>query len=273
MRVAIYCRVSIDDRTVSLDAQETGAREWAARNGHAVTHVYRDDGVSGAEWTHRPGVKRLEAEALTKPRPFDVVVVRDLDRLGRDSVRLPLLLSDLRDARIQVVEWTTGRPVELTGDHLFMASLRAHFAAREREAIAARTRVALEARARRGLVVGGEVYGYRRVRRDDGVHYAINDAEAAVVREVFAARASGRSIRAIVADLNRRGVPSPHAGRRGTGTWSPAAVHDMLKRESNGRRVSSVLTALRRVRATRQTPPPPRVRCVRATGDARARLG
>lgn len=230
-RVAIYSRVSVDDRAVSLDAQEAGARQWAERVGHAVTHVYRDDGVSGAEWERRPGVQRLAADARAKPRPFDLVVVRDLDRLGRDAVRLPLLLVDLRDAGVAVVEWTSGRAVELDGNQLFLATVRSHFAAMERAAIAARTRVALEGRARKGLVVGGEVYGYSRERRADGVHYVVNDAEAAVVRDVFAQRARGATIRAIVADLNRRGVASPHAGRRGSGSWSPASVCDLLGRD------------------------------------------
>jgi hypothetical protein len=35
----------------------------------------------------------------------------------------------------------------------------------------------------------------------------------------------------IVADLNRRGVPSPSAGRRGTGSWAPTAVREILRRE------------------------------------------
>lgn len=61
MRAAIYCRVSVDDRAVSLDAQEAGAREWCARQGHVVVAVHRDDGISGAEWDRRPGVQRVRA--------------------------------------------------------------------------------------------------------------------------------------------------------------------------------------------------------------------
>lgn len=231
MRVALYLRVSVEDRAVSLEAQEAGGRAWSERNGHTVVDVFRDDGVSGAEWDRRHGVQRLRTAALSKPKPFDIVVVRDLDRLGRDGVRLPLLLVDLRDAGISVVEWTTGASVAVDGMALLLAQLRATMAQEERRAIAARTRVALEAKARQGLVVGGEVYGYRRDRREDGVHYLIDEAQADVVRDVFARRAAGETIRAIVHGLNGRGVPSPHAGRRGTGTWSPSAVHEMLTRD------------------------------------------
>lgn len=108
-RAAIYARVSTDERAVSLDAQEDGARAWAHREGHAVTHVYRDDGVSGAEWVRRPALTRLRLDAASTPRPWDVLVVRDLDRLGRDSIRLPVLLDDLARVGTSVVEWVASR--------------------------------------------------------------------------------------------------------------------------------------------------------------------
>ena len=49
-RAAIYARVSTDERAVSLDAQEDGARAWAHREGHAVTHVYRDADITVHPW-------------------------------------------------------------------------------------------------------------------------------------------------------------------------------------------------------------------------------
>lgn len=229
MRAAIYLRVSTDEQRESLDAQERGARQWCERGGHSVVAVYRDEGVSGAEWAQRAGVHQLRADAAASL--CDVVVVRDLDRLGRDAIRLPELLSHLRDHDVRVVEWSTGQTVELDGMALIVAQLRAGLAQIERETIAHRVRTALRSKAERGLVVGGEVYGYSRVRSDDGVRYVIDDAEAAIVREVFRRHAAGEGLRAIVRDLNLRGVPSPRAGTRGTGSWSPSALHEILHRD------------------------------------------
>lgn len=230
-RAAIYLRVSTDEQRESLDAQERGARAWCERTGAAVVSVYRDEGVSGAEWTRRDGVRDLRADASRAPRPWDVLVVRDLDRLGRDAIRLPELLSHLRDHDVRVVEWSTGHVVELDGMALIVAQLRAGLAQIERETIAHRVRTALRAKAERGLVVGGEVYGYARVRSADGVRYVIDAAQADVVREVYARHAGGEGLREIVRALNARGVPSPRAGSRGTGTWSPSALHEILRRD------------------------------------------
>lgn len=226
MRAAIYLRLSTEDPKGSLAAQESGARDWCERNGHSVVAVHRDEGVSGSEWKARPGIVALRAAVSEKPRPFDVVVVRDLDRLGRDAIRLPELLAYLRDEGVAVVEWSTGQTVQLDGMALIIAQLRAGMAQIERETIAHRIRTALERKAQRGLVVGGEVYGYRRERRADGVHYAVDDAEAAVVREVFERRAAGDGLRAIVASLNARGVAGPRGG-----SWAVSALHEMVSRD------------------------------------------
>ncbi|MFO0651756.1 MAG: recombinase family protein [Polyangiales bacterium] len=113
-----------------------------------------------------------------------------------------------------------------------MLGMQAVFSELERAMIVGRVRGSHEHRARAGFVTGGTVYGYRNVRRPDGfVEHAIEEGQAEVVREVFARRAEGVSIRAITLDLNRRRVPSPSGGRRGTGSWSPGALHEILHRE------------------------------------------
>ncbi|MFO0610635.1 MAG: recombinase family protein, partial [Polyangiales bacterium] len=226
-RVAIYARVSTDDRAVALDAQEAGARAWAHREGHAVTHVYREDGVSGAEWVRRPELTRLRADAARTPRPWDVLVVRDLDRLGRDALALPVLIDDVTRAGATVVEWSTGRPVQLTGTDLLITTLRAGLAQLEREAIVHRTRTALQQRAERGQVTGGRVYGYLNVRTPAGVHYEPHPIEAPTVREMYERHAQGESARAIARSLTARGVAAP----RGSPSWAPATVHAILRSE------------------------------------------
>ncbi len=74
MVAAIYARKSTDqsgmtDEQKSVSRQLEHARAYAASKGWTVAtaHVYVDDGISGAEFEHRPGFLRL-MNAL-KPRP------------------------------------------------------------------------------------------------------------------------------------------------------------------------------------------------------------
>lgn len=231
MRVAVYIRVSTDEQAQSAETQERGALAWCDRAGHAVVTTYRDIGHSGAEWVHRPAILALQADAQRTPRPFDLVVVRDVDRLGRDAVRLPLLLSILREAGIGVVESSTGQPVALDGVGQLIASVRACLAQIEREQIAHRVRVAHRQQHLDGRVVGGVVYGYRNVRGPSGVRYEIDPHQADVVREVYARALKGEGTREIAHALNARREPPPTAGSRGTGSWSPSVVLELLRRE------------------------------------------
>jgi DNA invertase Pin-like site-specific DNA recombinase len=229
MLAALYIRVSTDEQASSAAAQEEGARGWCAREGHRVVAVYRDEGVSGGEWVRRAGVLQLRADVAATPRPWDVLVVRDLDRLGRDAIRLPALLSHLADHDARVVEWSTGQTVALDGMALIVAQLRAGLAQIEREQIAHRTRTALAQRAAKGLVTGGVVYGYTNRRSAEGVVYEVHEGEAEVVREIFKRTAAGESARRIAVALNTLSVPSPRAEGGGTGAWCPGTVRAIVR--------------------------------------------
>ena len=93
MITAIYARKSTDQAGLpewerSVESQIDGARAYAASKRWTVsdTHVYRDDGISGAEFSRRPGFSSLMAAVALTPRPFDVLLVRDEDRLGREAI-------------------------------------------------------------------------------------------------------------------------------------------------------------------------------------------
>lgn len=229
MRAAIYTRVSTEEQASSATAQEEGARAWCAREGHVVVAVYRDEGVSGGEWVRRAGVLQLRADVSASPRPWDVLVVRDLDRLGRDAIRLPELLSHLADHEARVVEWSTGQTVALDGMALIVAQLRAGLAQIEREQIAHRTRTALAQRAAKGFVTGGVVYGYTNRRSAEGVSYEVHEGEAEIVRTIFTRTAAGESARRIALALNTSRVPSPRAEGGGSGSWCPGTVRAIVR--------------------------------------------
>jgi site-specific DNA recombinase len=117
-----------------------------------------------------------------------------------------------------------------------MVAARTFAAELEREKISQRTHEHLKTKARRGLNVGGRVFGYDNVERHEGerrlhVEYAINETQAEVVREIFTLYAAGFGLRTIAKDLNARGIEPPRAGKRGTRSWSTSAIHAMLRRD------------------------------------------
>ena len=93
MRAALYLRVSTDGQT--CENQEQELRTSAARMGHEVVAVYRDDGISGAKGRdRRPGFDALHRDIAR--RKFDLVMTYSICRLGRSLQHLLTLLEDMR---------------------------------------------------------------------------------------------------------------------------------------------------------------------------------
>ena len=74
---AIYARKSTDqvgvrDAERSVTRQVDHARAYAAQKGWSVAdaHIYVDDGISGAEFAHRPGIPPADERAKSRPRRF-----------------------------------------------------------------------------------------------------------------------------------------------------------------------------------------------------------
>src|SRR5688500_10414969 len=108
MIAAIYARKSteqngIADEAKSVTRQIEHARAYAARKGWTVAddHIYSDDGISGAEFTKRPGFMRMMA--ALKPRPsFSAVIMSEESRLGREMVDTMVALKALVIAGVRV---------------------------------------------------------------------------------------------------------------------------------------------------------------------------
>jgi site-specific DNA recombinase len=214
VRSVIYARYSTDRQSeASIDDQLRVCREFAAARGLTVSGEHVDRGISGAALGNRPGAQA----ALEQLVAGDVLVVNDITRLSRSQDLAPLL-ARLRHRGVRVLGVQDGYDSDARSARMH-AGLSGIMSEEFRANIADRTRSALAQLARAGESAGGKVY-----------------ADVPIVREIFARYAANESLRAIVNDLNRRGVPSPGAGwksRRGAtrGKWMMSAVHAMLRNE------------------------------------------
>src|SRR5262249_53773641 len=107
MIAAIYARKSTDqniaDEEKSVTRQVERARAYAVRKGWTVAeeHIYADDGISGAEFERRPGYLRL-MNALKPRAPFQVLIMSEESRLGRESLETGYALKQLIAAGVSV---------------------------------------------------------------------------------------------------------------------------------------------------------------------------
>src|SRR5213083_2715528 len=244
MIAAIYARKSteqngVGDEEKSVTRQIEHAKAYAARKGWLVDddHVYVDDGISGAEFIKRPGFIRM-MNALSPRPPFQVLVMSEESRLGREQIETAYALKQITDAGVRVFFYLEDR--ERTLDNAMdkvMLSLTNFASEMEREKAQQRTYDAMARKARAQHVTGGKVYGYDNVDvmdaegRRQHVVRRINPAQAAVVRRIFELYATGRGMTSLAKLLNAElaKLPAQEAQAvrpaRGKG-WAPSAIRE-----------------------------------------------
>ena len=238
MIAAIYARKSTDqnvtDEEKSVTRQVEHARAYAAAKGWTLNdeHVYADDGISGAEFAKRPGYLRL-LNALKPRAPFQVLIMSEESRLGRESLEVGYALKQLSQAGVRVWLYLDDRErlLESPTDKLLM-SVTTFADEMEREKACQRTADAMLRKARAGHVAGGTVFGYVNERVADHVERRVHEDQAAVVRRIFTLAAAGAGLRAIAHTLNAEGAlaPRPRPAGRPTG-WAPSSIREVLHRD------------------------------------------
>jgi site-specific DNA recombinase len=244
MIAAVYARKSTEQSGASDDAKSVTrqiehAAAYAAAEGWTVPeNCFVDDGVSGAEFAKRAGFVRL-MNAL-KPRPaFDVLVMSELSRLGREQIETAYAFKQLSTAGVRCFSYLEKREILMeTPTDKFLMSAVTFSADLERDKASQRTYDALLRKARAAHVTGGRLFGYdnRVVLGADGrrshVERVIRAEEAAVVRRIFELTAEGCGLTRVTKLLNAEGCTSPRAQRGRPKAWAPSSVREVLRRDT-----------------------------------------
>lgn len=247
MIAAIYARKSTEQTGVteeekSVARQIEHGRAYATRKGWtaAENYIYSDDGVSGAEFVKRPGFLRL-MNALKPRPPFQVLIMSEESRLGREAIQASYAFKQIIDAGVRVFFYMSDQERKLDNAlDKVMLSLTNFASEMEREKASQRTYDAMLRKAKALHVTGNKVFGYdnvpiyNREPNADGTHQRqhvvrrINPAQAKVVVKIFELFASGFGLARIAKALNEDHVPPPHGGNLG---WCPTAIRDILQRD------------------------------------------
>ena len=226
LRAILYARYSTDkQRETSIEDQLRDARDRAAREGWQVVAQHGDEGVSGSTPVAlRKGGKALLADALAGR--FDVLIVEGLDRLSREIGEAETITKRLEHRGVRIIGTADGYDSNAQGRKV-MRIARGLVNELYLDDLREKTHRGLAGQFDRGYHVGGVTFGYRSEPTADGKgrHLVIDEAQAAIVREVFKLFADGHSGRKIAWQLNARGVPSPRGG-----TWAVSALVGDSKR-------------------------------------------
>lgn len=204
-----YYRVSTDRQGRSglgLDAQRKAVLDFLNGGNWKLIGEYTD--VESGKDSDRP---QLDAALKAAKRENATLIIAKLDRLSR-SVHF---ISGLMEQGVQF------RAVEYPDADPLMLHIHAAMAEHERKVIAARTKAALAAAKARGVKLG--TYGKTLARANRDKARAQTKALRPIIREIR--RSGATSIRAIMAELNRRDIRTSRWGK-----WAPHTVNVLLHR-------------------------------------------
>ncbi len=226
MKAAIYARKSTDDKgkahdDKSVEQQRRQTIDFIGGKGWTLEpeHVFVDDGISGGEWQKRPALLKLMEAA--RAGEFNVLVMRDFNRLGRDTVRNPWFISELTELGIEI--WFSD-----TGEHLLyetpadkgMVGMRSTFGEQHRYESSKLSHGKAKDLWAQGRNFGGRVYGYDNIWvLPDGTRqlapagqnkpfkgtqtfWQINEVEKTVVLAIYQMYADGHGIGTIARSMN-----------------------------------------------------------------------
>ncbi len=237
MIAALYLRKSTDEGDKAADAksitrQKDNGIAYATAHSWTVDprYIYSDDGISGAEFDKRPGLQAL-LKALSPTPPFQVLIVSETSRLGRNTFKTLDVIQQLTEHGVRLFSYLDDRELtiddELGEMNAFMQTLAATMERRKHAQRATDTAVR---KAKAGHVTGGRTFGYDNVRVDGHVDRVINEPEAAAVRQVFTRFAAGEGLKKIASALNEAHVAPPRPSKAGPAGWSASTLKAVLTR-------------------------------------------
>ena len=188
IRAVLYARVSgddyDDDEKSKLDAQLAECRKYAEKKQYKVLHEFQEDKFSSGADFDLPQLNRVRQ--LARDHAFDVLIVREIDRLARDAEKFMRVKRTLleNEVRIEFVSREYGDAWR----GMFMEGLDAVWAQAERAQIVERTRRGKRNSVRAGNVTccGAPPYGYREAMSPEGKRtLVVDEEEAEVIRTIY----------------------------------------------------------------------------------------
>ncbi|MER8848587.1 recombinase family protein [Mesorhizobium australicum] len=158
----------------------------------------------------RDGLSELMEKA--KAGQFEIIIVEALDRLSRDLEDLAGIHKRLQFVGVQIRAVNDG-PVDS-----LMIGLRGLVGQMQREDGAKKVRRGMAGVVREGRSAGGRAYGYHPIPGKPG-ELEIVEAEAEIIRRVFAEYLAGNSPRRIAHGLNRSGIVPPRGN-----SWNASTI-------------------------------------------------
>ena len=208
-RAAIYCRLSKDDdldgESASIANQRAMLENYCEKQGWEVVAVYQDDGYTGLNM-ERPDLKRM-LKAIER-RQINLVVTKDLSRLGRNYLQTGFLIEDFFPRNgVRYIAMNDG--IDTMRDNNDIAPFKNILNEMYSKDISKKVHSSYLLKAQQGQFTGCVApFGYRKDPEDKN-HLLVDEETAPIVRQIFLWALEGHGPNFIRRRLEEQKVPCP----------------------------------------------------------------
>lgn len=196
------------EESASIETQRKILRDFAENNQFRIYREYVDDGWSGTN-LERPAFRQLQCDI--EAGKVNVVLTKDLSRLGRNSGRIGMLIDEyFPKHRVRYISVSEGidtfrrtitnsivTPVQNFANELYAAD------------ISNKIHAAFAIKMKKGEYIGSfPPYGYRKDPNNRN-HLLLDSVSSEFVRQIFAYAEEGYSPTQIAKLLNEKQIPTP----------------------------------------------------------------
>ena len=190
---AVYVRVSTEEQAqqgFSLAAQEDALKNYCTVLGFDLYRVYKDEGKSAKDMTHRPSMQEMLADA--KAGKFSAIFIYKLDRFSRSLKDLILTIEKLKEWGVDFIS-LQDRIETASASGKLMFHIISAFAEFERNVIGERTSFGMGQKSREGGVITRAPWGYLMIEKK----LEVDPIKGRLVSELFSEFVSGDSLNAL----------------------------------------------------------------------------
>ena len=249
-KACMYLRLSKDDGIHSESNSITNQREliqsYARKNEIEVVKEYADDGYSGTNYD-RPALKNMLEEIGKNDRTFDIIIVKDLSRFGRDYIGAGKYIQKIFpqcDIRfISINDNYDSQNADMSDTNLILP-IRNFINDSYARDISNKVKSSQKVKREKGEYIGSFApYGYKKSEENKN-KLIVDEKVRDIVKNIFDMKLKGYSSKAIAEELNDLGIDSPkvYKEKRGLhykggfktvkgGNWSAKSINRIIENE------------------------------------------
>ena len=249
-KACMYLRLSKDDGMSSESNSIINQREliqsYAKNNEIELVKEYVDDGYSGTTYD-RPALKDLMEEISKKNRAFDIIIVKDLSRFGRDYIGagtyIQKIFPQLHIRFISINDNYDSKNADMSDTNLILP-IRNFINDSYARDISNKVKSSQKMKREKGEYIGSFApYGYKKSEKNKN-KLIIDENVSDIIKSIFDMKLQGYSSKAIAEELNDLGIDSPkvYKEKQGLhytggfkavkgGNWSAKSINRIIENE------------------------------------------